>query len=608
MEKFRAIVGPKGFRFAISTGPKVACTSVRHWMWFIATGRPYGGRNIYEGLPDCEYWSREELPESVGMVIAIHRCGVSRMRSVYDHRVRQLGEAEDRGIGGFARRLGDYAAHSGTMGHHMAAQHGWLGEEPEVFTDILPLDRLDLLPEMVGRALGRTLPPLPRIHEMAEKSEVSPEVAELFEKWCARDTELGWNGKTMKLSGIEDLGRRVSVPGWGGDEGLLIEILGVESRLVEVESSEVKPLNEDFLRRRRFVDYVRDWDILPERAWAEVASPWLRVKRLAESLRNREERFSGLDLSALVGVMREEGGLFLEGELDPQGLWLLDDRGRPQVGVEWEQEVGALEAEFDGESREWVRERFALDFAVLGDFSRGGRLGLEELGKRVEEGLRGLNASPLALIRPEMRKHEEGTGRALAEKYEGLKEWGWYLDDVAGWCDVLESGYAIKALEVGAFDGVSANLMLDVLFPNSESEVHCIDPYLEDPTTPQVSDDVREQFLRNRAASGREESIQLYDGLSVEVLALMIANQGYWESFDFIYIDGSHTAENVLTDAVMSWPLLKVGGVIGFDDYEWGDGRSLKTPRQAIDAFERIFSPSLDLLRSGGRKIWRKVK
>lgn len=561
--------------------------------------------------------SSRDLPNSVGMVIAIHRSGVSRMRSVYDHRVRQLGDAEDRGIEVFARRLEVYSAHSGVMAHHMAPQYDWLGEDPGMFTDILPLDRLDLLPGMVARALGRKLPPLPRVHEMREKSEVSPEVRELFEKWCARDTELGWDGETMKLSGIEDLGRRILVPGWGGEdlekggEGLLIEIPGVNPRmgeLVEVDSSEVKPLNEVLLRRRRFVDYVRDWDVLPERAWARVASPWLRVKGLAESLWKKEERFSGLDFLELVRVMREEGELFLEGELDSQVLWLLDDRGTPRVGVEWEQEDGELEADFDDESRRWVRERFALDFAVFGDFSKGGRLGPKELGMRVEEGLKGVKVSPLALIRPEIRKLREGNGRDLAEKYEGLKEWGWYLDDLAGWRDVLESGYAMKVLEVGAFDGVSANLMLDVLFPNSGSEVHCIDPFLEDPTTPQVSQEVREQFLRNRASSGREGSIQLDEGLSVEVLAWMIANEGYWESFDFIYIDGSHTAENVLTDAVMSWPLLKVGGVIAFDDYEWGDGRSLKTPKQAIDAFERIFSPRLDLLRSGGRKILRKVR
>lgn len=320
-----------------------------HWMWLIATGRPYDGRNIYEDLPDVEYRSREELPESIGMVVAIHRSGVSRMRSVYDHRVRQLGEAEDRGIEDFARRLGDYADHSGTMEHHMAPQHGWLGEEPEVFMDIMPLDRLDLFPEMVGRALGRTLPPLPRIHEMPEKSEVSPEVAELFEQWCVRDRELGWDGKTMKLSGMEDLGRRVLVPGWGGGEGLLIEIPGVHPRTVEVNSSEVKPVNEVFLRRRRFADYVRDWDVIPERAWARVASPWRRVRGLAESLREKEERFSGMSLRELV---REEGGLFLEGELDPQVLWLLDDRGTPQVEVEWAQEDGEWEADFDDGSRE----------------------------------------------------------------------------------------------------------------------------------------------------------------------------------------------------------------------------------------------------------------
>jgi predicted O-methyltransferase YrrM len=123
----------------------------------------------------------------------------------------------------------------------------------------------------------------------------------------------------------------------------------------------------------------------------------------------------------------------------------------------------------------------------------------------------------------------------------------------------------------------------------------------------EVSDEVRKQFLRNREISDREKQIYLYEGLSVEVLAWMIAGEGYWESFDFVYIDGSHLAANVLSDAVMAWPLLKVGGVLAFDDYEWGNGSNLGAPKQAIDAFERIFHPNLDLLRDGWRKIWRKL-
>ena len=39
--------------------------------------------------------------------------------------------------------------------------------------------------------------------------------------------------------------------------------------------------------------------------------------------------------------------------------------------------------------------------------------------------------------------------------------------------------------------------------------------------------------------------------------------------FDLIYIDGSHTAADVLTDAVLAFQLLRVGGVMIFDDYLW---------------------------------------
>ena len=39
--------------------------------------------------------------------------------------------------------------------------------------------------------------------------------------------------------------------------------------------------------------------------------------------------------------------------------------------------------------------------------------------------------------------------------------------------------------------------------------------------------------------------------------------------FDFIYIDGSHIAKDVLTDACMAWPLLMPKGLMVFDDYMW---------------------------------------
>ena len=88
---------------------------------------------------------------------------------------------------------------------------------------------------------------------------------------------------------------------------------------------------------------------------------------------------------------------------------------------------------------------------------------------------------PIAAQKPSLRSVP-----ASASKYQGLKEWGWYLDDLQQWKSLLGRMEPTKALEIGAFDGISANLMLDELFPNPQSEIHCIDPFLPDPTTPQV--------------------------------------------------------------------------------------------------------------------------
>ena len=44
-------------------------------------------------------------------------------------------------------------------------------------------------------------------------------------------------------------------------------------------------------------------------------------------------------------------------------------------------------------------------------------------------------------------------------------------------------------------------------------------------------------------------------------------------AFDFIYIDGSHMRVDVLLDAVLAWQLLKPGGIMALDDYEWNEYR-----------------------------------
>ena len=79
--------------------------------------------------------------------------------------------------------------------------------------------------------------------------------------------------------------------------------------------------------------------------------------------------------------------------------------------------------------------------------------------------------------------------------------------------------------------------------------------------------------------------------------------------FDFIYVDASHTAPDVLTDACVAWPMLKDNGVMVFDDYLWGEQRDvLHRPKLAVDAFTNIFAEQLKPLHMGYQYIVRKEK
>jgi len=70
--------------------------------------------------------------------------------------------------------------------------------------------------------------------------------------------------------------------------------------------------------------------------------------------------------------------------------------------------------------------------------------------------------------------------------------------------------------------------------------------------------------------------------------------------YEFIYIDGSHQAADVLADACMAWPMLKKGGIMVFADYLWGINRPpTHTPKMAVDAFMACYHEQLEVVLAG---------
>lgn len=79
---------------------------------------------------------------------------------------------------------------------------------------------------------------------------------------------------------------------------------------------------------------------------------------------------------------------------------------------------------------------------------------------------------------------------------------------------------------------------------------------------------------------------------SIYGLATLLA-EGKTGAFDMVYVDGGHSAPDVLADAVLAFRLLRVGGLLIFDDYLWNNDAQhpndiLWVPKPGIDAFMNV--------------------
>lgn len=165
-------------------------------------------------------------------------------------------------------------------------------------------------------------------------------------------------------------------------------------------------------------------------------------------------------------------------------------------------------------------------------------------------------------------------------------------------------------LEIGSFEGRSAVWIAENMMQDGD-HLDCIDTWEggEEHTNGELGG-AEERFHHNveliMDKFDRKRFILPWKTDSLTYLGAVIG-EGIQRPRDFIYIDGSHVAKDVLTDACMAWPLLKQGGIMVFDDYMWGEPRDiLHRPKPAIDAFVNIFAEEVDMVHMGYQLIVRK--
>ena len=65
--------------------------------------------------------------------------------------------------------------------------------------------------------------------------------------------------------------------------------------------------------------------------------------------------------------------------------------------------------------------------------------------------------------------------------------------------------------------------------------------------------------------------------------------------FDFIYIDGSHNGEDILSDAIEAFKILKVNGLMFFDDFLQHDDNRILQSYVGFDKFLSLYSDYLKI-------------
>jgi len=185
---------------------------------------------------------------------------------------------------------------------------------------------------------------------------------------------------------------------------------------------------------------------------------------------------------------------------------------------------------------------------------------------------------------------------------------GWFLLHILDWeqhLRELKGKPNIHALEIGSYEGFSAIWQLENILSDPSSTITCIDIFDEK--------EIEARFDRNVKATGVAHKVKKVKGSSEIMLRGLNLEQ-----YDYVYIDGCHLPKWVLSDAVLSWDLLKKGGLMIFDDYKFIE---LKPPtfrltrinfidnylwkkwmgesgssKPAVDAFLKIYGPYLDVV------------
>ena len=186
----------------------------------------------------------------------------------------------------------------------------------------------------------------------------------------------------------------------------------------------------------------------------------------------------------------------------------------------------------------------------------------------------------------------------------------WFSHNIPNWTKILSPFIGkedLNFLEIGCYEGKATHWLCKNVLTHPSSKITVVDTFegsIEHHDGKANTDfSVVEKNFRENTADYLD-IIDIFKTYSQHYLREISG-----AVYDFIYIDGSHTAPDVLEDAVLAWRLLKTGGVMIFDDYAWDAYKNQPelNPRLAIDSFLAVMAGKYELLLKDYQVAIKKV-
>jgi SAM-dependent methyltransferase len=206
----------------------------------------------------------------------------------------------------------------------------------------------------------------------------------------------------------------------------------------------------------------------------------------------------------------------------------------------------------------------------------------------VERGILSGAAKDVAEIRAAFEAH------AMQGQFKEL----WFDMNIVPWSvtfsKIFNRAEPVRILEIGSWEGRSTLFLLTYFTQGHLTAVDTwagsTEGYEYDATTDLR--DLEGRFDGNLAPCAAR--LTKRKGSSLQVLPQLVGEQ---QKFDVIYVDGSHHADDILTDGINAWRMLERGGVLIFDDFVGPFyPRARANPWWAIDLFLKYHRGECNIL------------